>query len=103
MDYVPRGTLATRMILHVANSQQRGSRSTWPQLAGGILPCGKLFLFFIFYFLQKKKKIKKKNPQKYHKIHFMQKYHKNIMTTFEIYHKHKIKLHKSIIISPTQQ
>jgi len=46
---------------------------------------------------------KKNNPQKYHKIHFTQKYHKNIRTTFEIYHKHKIKLHKSIIISLTQQ
>jgi hypothetical protein len=69
-----RDRYATWIFLHVAYCWPRGLPYTWPQSAASILPRGNFFFFF---------------PPK--------KYHKNIKTTFEIYHEHKIKLHKSII------
>jgi hypothetical protein len=96
----PRGTLATWIMVHVAtiscmDCDPRGrlwivASATWQNA--------------IFFF--QKKKILKTTIYIYIYIYlhlFTQKYHKNIRTTFEIYHKHKIKLCTSIIINPTQQ
>jgi len=122
----PRGMLATsRRVGHVdycpcGHSRQRGSKRRgrlWPRVprprghsqpcgyqtlgkfATCHMPCGKFFLFLL----------KKKNTHTHTHTHnidilsFFPKYHENIKTTFEIYHKHKFKLRTSIILNPKQQ